>query len=329
MVVGAWFLTREVELSTTRACLVSITEGTSPSVSWCLPASKSDLKAAGIERIHYCECVDVGAAYCPVCAMRAHLEFLAKAFPDEIEDGKFKHDFPLFPDAWGRPCKKDAMASTFEAVARFLGLPTVSLDGSEVISGHSLRVTGAQGLSRLGLDLWAIQLLGRWGSDAVRIYVRAVPLEAAARQAARAARRRHDLEDVVVAATATGSSPVKAIQKLAADAAPRWAPTIAALVEPLEVEVESAEPLPPKPVWVRNESKHATSGFFHAVSLRLEGLQMWEYKARCGWRFGAIPTVAVGVQPPTVRHWEIVCSRCACAKQKALEAEALALTKER
>ena len=80
MVVGAWFLTREIELSTTRACLVSVTVGDCPAVSWCLPASKADLKAVGVEHTHYCECVGVGAADCPVCAMRAHLGFLAKAF---------------------------------------------------------------------------------------------------------------------------------------------------------------------------------------------------------------------------------------------------------
>ena len=45
MVVGAWFLAREVELSTARACLVSVTEGACPAVSWCLPATKADLKA--------------------------------------------------------------------------------------------------------------------------------------------------------------------------------------------------------------------------------------------------------------------------------------------
>ena len=56
--------------------------------------------------------------------------------------------------------------------------------GIDAITGHTLRVTGAQGLARLGLELWAIQLLGRWGSDAVQTYVRAVPLEFVARQAA-------------------------------------------------------------------------------------------------------------------------------------------------
>ena len=95
------------------------------------------------------------------------------------------------------------------------------------------------------------------------------------------------------------------------------------------MEVDTALPLPPKPVWDRNESNHATSEFFHVVSLRRKGLQLWEYKARCGWSFGAIPTVAVGAKPPVVRHWEVVCKRCARANQEALEAEALAQKSER
>merc|ERR1711940_345504 len=38
------------------------------------------------------------------------------------------------------------------------------------ISGHSLRRTGAQWLARRGLPLWAIQYIGRWGSDSIRLY---------------------------------------------------------------------------------------------------------------------------------------------------------------
>ena len=51
-----------------------------------------------------------------------------------------------------------------------------------------MRVTGAQGLARMGLDLWAIQLIGRWGSETVTEYIRAIPLERAVAWAARAAR---------------------------------------------------------------------------------------------------------------------------------------------
>merc|ERR1712051_1097219 len=58
-----------------------------------------------------------------------------------------------------------------------LGQPLASMDGSSRVSGHTLRVTGAQGLTRLGFPLWAVQLLGRWGSDTVKAYVGAAALD--------------------------------------------------------------------------------------------------------------------------------------------------------
>ena len=56
------------------------------------------------------------------------------------------------------------MAETCYAAANKLGVHLESADGSEFISGHTLNVTGAQGLVRLGLDLWAIQLVCRLGA---------------------------------------------------------------------------------------------------------------------------------------------------------------------
>ena len=63
----------------------------------------------------------------------------------------------------------------------------MSPDGTERVSGHSLRVTGAQGLARLGLDAWSIQLLGRWGSAVVFGYIREAALGSAELWARRAA----------------------------------------------------------------------------------------------------------------------------------------------
>ena len=322
LVVGSWFLCREVELSTTRACLVSVKEGSYPSVSWCLPASKADLKANGVERTHFCECRDAASPTCPVCAMRAHLAFLAAAFPSRFKNGVFDPDFPLFPSEKGVACSKEAMASTFVAAARYLGLPIESLDGGEAITGHTLRVTGAQGLSRLGLDLYAIQLMGRWGSDAVRLYVRAVPLECAARRAASAAARMKDLAEVVESASDETSSPEQVLCDLAAAAPPRWRATVCGLTESLEVEVETSSPFPLSPTWVRNESTDPhCSGYFHVVSEALSGVQMGEWKVRCGWRFAGIPTVAIDVDPPVVADWYRVCRRCAKDRQQELDKE--------
>ena len=69
------------------------------------------------------------------------------------------------------------MLRTIEEAAVKLRVPLAAPDRSERVTGHSLRVTGAQGLARRGWDLWSIQLLGRWGSEVVKTYVRDAPLD--------------------------------------------------------------------------------------------------------------------------------------------------------
>ena len=51
--------------------------------------------------------------------------------------------------------------------------------------GQAIRcgLVAPQGLSIAGLDVWAIQLLGRWGSQAVLGYIREAPLASAPRWA--------------------------------------------------------------------------------------------------------------------------------------------------
>ena len=80
------------------------------------------------------------------------------------------------------------MAATIVEAARRLGVTLAVPDGSAKVSGHSLRATGAQGLARAGLEVWAIQLLGRWGSATVLDYIREVPLELSSSWASRVAR---------------------------------------------------------------------------------------------------------------------------------------------
>ena len=51
-------------------------------------------------------------------------------------------------------------------------------------------------MARMGLDLWAIQLIGRWGSDKVKLYVRAAQADSAAVWATQAAKQT-DLESLL------------------------------------------------------------------------------------------------------------------------------------
>ena len=45
------------------------------------------------------------------------------------------------------------------------------------LTGHAARRGGAQFLTARGIPLYVVQLLGRWGSDAIRIYVDETPLD--------------------------------------------------------------------------------------------------------------------------------------------------------
>ena len=69
------------------------------------------------------------------------------------------------------------MTDTIGHAALLLGTPLSSPGLAEQVTGHSLRATGAQGFAKAGLDEWSIQLLGRWGSKAIRGYTRGAALE--------------------------------------------------------------------------------------------------------------------------------------------------------
>ena len=69
------------------------------------------------------------------------------------------------------------MVNTIIHAARSLGASDHP-DGSERITGHSLRSTGAQGLVRLGWRHDAVRLQGRWQSKTVDKYTRDAALMA-------------------------------------------------------------------------------------------------------------------------------------------------------
>ena len=63
------------------------------------------------------------------------------------------------------------MVDTILLASRLLGVAD-SPDGTLRVTGHSLRSTGAQGLIHLGWRPDAVQLMGRWLSEAVKRYTR-------------------------------------------------------------------------------------------------------------------------------------------------------------
>ena len=172
LVAGAWFMLREVELATSRAALLEIVPGPAGEAraTWHLPASKTDQRAEGVARTHYCSCTPGSrpSASCVVHVLWDQALWLKRKFPELYDqDGKPSSDLPVFPTAQGTVVNKASMTATIVEGARRLGMAVRTADGSHRVTGHSLRVSGAQGLTRRDLDLWTVQLLGRWGSSAV------------------------------------------------------------------------------------------------------------------------------------------------------------------
>ena len=155
ILMGAWWLCRELELSSSRARMVEllVSEAGVPTVRWHLPASKTDTMATGMGRSLCCCCGTVGRAGCPAHCLWDHLLYLEHAFPERFVQGVANWDL-LFPTSEGEVVPKPAMVKTIIAAAGFLKVPLEAPDGSERVSGHSLRVSGAQGLACMGWDLW-------------------------------------------------------------------------------------------------------------------------------------------------------------------------------
>ena len=192
---------REVELSLARIHHLSFSRGPLGflEVTWLLPASKMDPGAVGISRAHGCSCgtcvlgappasLDDSASSLPLsltlCPTRAaarqvlHAQELRSLLStsDPFGPWSLQGEFPLFPTLAGLTLDKVAVVGTVVEAARGLGIPHTDPDGRERFGGHSLRVGGAQSLSRAGIESRDIALLARWGSSTVLEYIQDAPL---------------------------------------------------------------------------------------------------------------------------------------------------------
>ena len=311
LIAGSWFLMRELEASTTRAALAVVSKeplSGEEVVTWHLPASKNDQSALGAARTHGCCCRGAAGVGCPVCSIKAQHALLRRLFPQCWRDGAFAPDFPLFPTTGGVAAEKHAVAETIAAAARLLGCPAESADGSARITGHTMRITGAQGLARAGLDPWAVQLLGRWGSATVLQYIQEVPLERSSAWARQAVGR--PLSEAV-ASTTPGA--------LVADLT--MAPSLpSAVVKGIQVALPAAldeacatdaASQPEDCTYVESEK-----GFLHWAPPEPPefGLQFWA--TACGWKFAASRASTTKIFPDR-KGYKFLCAKCFPALRSA------------
>ena len=83
----------------------------------------------------------------------------------------------LFPDAYGNHMDK---AAVIEALEKTVVLYCDSIEndnGGKLFGRHSFRVTGAQRLAALGVEVIKIMVSARWSGETVLRYVKDAPLE--------------------------------------------------------------------------------------------------------------------------------------------------------
>lgn len=184
-VLGGWFLTRGIELAAAEAHHLALDMNRN-TVTFFLPVSKTDTAGVGAHRAHGCCCSRTprlpGApgrhGLCPFHTALDYMTDLKSFFGTAWLDSKARR--PLFPDRLGRFLSKAAVVAAVRQAAHLAGEVLVAHgpDGSERqrFSEHALRVAGAQMLARHHVELYIIQLIGRWGSQAILRYVQEAPL---------------------------------------------------------------------------------------------------------------------------------------------------------
>ena len=172
IIAGSFFCTREIELSLALRQHISF-DVDIPGVTWHLPCSKTDPRALGKYRSWDCVCENVADQPCAFHALQSHCQLL----DDMFKSRQSETPLPLFPDIEGNTSEKEGVVRLIEYSASRLGLDTRSSLGTRVFGGHSLRVSGAQWLARSGVPLALIQLMARWSSMLIALYVAEAPLE--------------------------------------------------------------------------------------------------------------------------------------------------------
>ena len=256
-VLGAWFLTREIELSLALCKNITVvTNGGVLAVKWCLPASKTDPMAAAVVRELGCMCQGCSAALCPAHVAEEHFRTLTKLFGPNLPKG--------------------AVVRTFECLGEKCGKQMLDDLGRRAFGGHSARVNGARFYAGLRIELRRLAVFARWRSDIVLHYVQESALSRFTAECVDLLRK--DTSEQICSDDHTERVQIRSrIVKI------EQAIEQAAVQEQrLTNRIEQLTALG-CPMYVRNE----TSGTWHKTAAADLRLRPADWSTFCGWRFSS------------------------------------------
>ena len=188
---GVWYLHTETARDITTICCWWLLRGieaagakmhhvwrqatnTANTTYFTLPIQKNDTTGMCVSRGHNCVCErNRTNPICPHCAMIRHEKRVRTLFPRS-------DTVPFIPEPDGSHPAKQTIIDIFRRAIEYTGtqLQRPGPDGRGIhrFSEHVCRVSGAQFLTRLGYNIDAVQLIGRWGSDAIKRYIQDSPL---------------------------------------------------------------------------------------------------------------------------------------------------------
>ena len=180
--ICCWWLLRGIEAAAATTLHVwHQTTAAEQTTFLTLPVQKTDSAGACVARGHSCICQSARhfQRICPHHAMKRHLDRMLRRFPAQF---RLPQGMPLIPNAAGHTISQDQLIQIFRDTIQLTGTtmerPGPAGDPRPRFSQHTCRVSGSgQFLTRLGYSLEAVQLIGRWGSDAIKRYIQEAPLQ--------------------------------------------------------------------------------------------------------------------------------------------------------
>ena len=172
VIIGSWFMLREIELAGAYRQHLTIEAG---EIRLLIPVHKTASAGTLTSRSLRCPCRTVEHRLCPWHAAERHLIRL-----NGMPASRSSVVQPLMPDPLGNVVTKIAFVEALRQMLTRAGV-TVFLEGDDGqqiprFGGHSMRVSGAMMLANAKVPVYLIQLLGRWSSSAIERYIQQAPL---------------------------------------------------------------------------------------------------------------------------------------------------------